>query len=193
MSEFKIFNWGPLLIKQEIDPNITNTIIRNIPNRGIGINTSLKNISRREDFSREECGHLSNILDPYFRIYIKNLYENVNPQDVQYRLNRAWVNVYKKDDYVSSHIHVDCDISFVLFLKVPPSNILDLEKHEGNLIFTYGENSDFRAKVRNKNMIFIDPKVGELYLFPNNLNHYSIPISHPQAERISLSGNIELL
>ena len=190
MNNIKIYPWGPLLIKQDIDPNIINIIIKNIPNRGEGIDTDLKTISRRENFNQVEIRHLTSLLDPYFRFYFKTLWEEIDSKVVKYNLNRAWVNIYKKDDYVSSHIHTHCDMSFVLFLKVPPPNLLDLTKHEGNLVFTYGENSDFRARVKNNNMHSIDPKIGEIYIFPNNLNHYSIPISHPQIERISLSGNL---
>ena len=189
-----IYPWGPLLLKQNVDLKIINIILNNIPDRGreslLDNNSNLKRIS----FNKEECGYLINLLDSYFLNYFREMgIAKKNLPYNQYILNQSWVNIHKKDQFIPPHAHGYCDLSFVLYLKFPPPSILPLDTDEGNIIFTYGERNDARAKVKNIVKHQIKPEVGELYMFPNNLSHYTTPIASVQSERISLSGNIELL
>jgi hypothetical protein len=75
---------------------------------------------------------------------------------------------------------------------MPPIEMLDQKKNEGCLILRYGEDPGGQAKIRPITNQFVLPKAGDLIIFPQNLLHYTIPMSNPKAERISISGNILL-
>lgn len=192
MKDITRYSWGPLLLRQRVDPYITNQILNNIPNRGVGINAdNLINIERREQFNDIEKGYIQNHLKPYVEIYLKQIPLLENLSLTKWELTNAWVNIYKQYHFVPPHIHEGCDISFVLFLKLPKEE--NLKDREGNLIFTYGEESDSRSLIRPIVSHNIVPQVGELYIFPNNLNHYTLPMSSQELERISMSGNIKII
>ena len=109
-----------------------------------------------------------------------------------FKIKRLWGNIYRQGDFIPPHVHLSGDISFSLVLKMPPIEMLDQKKNEGCLILRYGEDPGGQAKIRPITNQFVLPKAGDLIIFPQNLLHYTIPMSNPKAERISISGNILL-
>ncbi len=180
--------FGPLVIRQRLSPNEAKYFFKrfqNQPNKQ-NIDTDLPDLYQRALMDINDKDY-NKILYPYIKNYL-----DVYGWQGGYKLQSLWANVYKGNDYIPPHTHVACDLSFVLFLKMPSIDKLKLSKSEGFIMFRYGEEPYFSQKVKPIVDQQILPKVGELIIFPQNLTHYSAPMSHPQAERISISGNISL-
>ena len=134
---------------------------------------------------------ITNQVNDIFRPHIEN-YLNMANWEGNNKITSLWGNIYKSRDWINPHVHRDCDLSFTLIVKAPPHELLNNTKREGCLIFTYGETPSWSQKIKPITHQGFLPIEGELFIFPQNLNHYTIPIVHPQMERISISGNIAL-
>ena len=186
MNNIELFQWGPLLLRQDIDSNITQNFLDNIKStKEIEFENFVTSTSRRA--YNNHLG-LINSLRPYVKNYLKiaKLEENL------FTFGNVWVNIYNEGDYVTPHVHENCDLSFVLFLQVPYIDYLNNPRNEGTLNFHYGEAPDRRARIPSISIHTILPKVNEMFIFPNNLLHYTVPIQENKIKRISVSGNITL-
>ena len=178
--------FGPLVTQQRLSPNETQYFLDRYQNQPEhqNITTDLPDLSQRGWMKRDDENY-NKILQPYILNHCM-----LGQHQGGYKIDSLWGNVYRGNDFVPPHVHHKCDLSFVLFLKMPSLEFLNSNKNEGCLVLRYGE--DVVSKIPNKTNHYILPKVGELIIFPYNLLHYTIPMSHPQAERISMSGNIIL-
>jgi len=180
-------DFGPLVLKQRLSYQET-----------MDIKDSFSNQTKENLITELPDLHERGVIDPNDERYNKILYPYIRKYlDVYnfkggYKIVSLWGNVYRKNDMVPPHIHTCCDLSFVLFLKMPPIEMLDQKKEEGVFVLRYGDDAPFGQKIAPITNQVILPKEGELIIFPQNLIHYTLPIKHPQAERISISGNILL-
>lgn len=186
MNNYKIYQWGPLLLRQEVHPSVTQLFLDNIRNT---TKLDLKTFVTSTDRGAygDDLG-VKDSLKPYIENYLKML----NPKNSGFIMETTWVNIYKNGDFVTPHVHGEGDLSFALFLKLPYIDEINNLKGEGNIVFRYGEKEDIRSKTPNLNQHVISPKMNELYIFPNNLLHYTIPIQNLKEPRISVSGNITI-
>lgn len=182
-----IIPFGPLLIQEKLTDSELAYIKEGFYKQEmVNIKTSLPDLSKRGrmDHNNKEYNE---ILKPYIEQYL-----NVMGWEGKYELTSLWGNVYENNDYVPPHIHIKCDLSFVLFLEMPPKEILNLKKREGMLCFMYGEQESCWAKVKPITLQEVLPREGEIYIFPQNLQHYTIPLLKENTKRVSISGNILL-
>lgn len=189
MNNIKIehYYWGPPLLKTTVNPNISKTLNSNLYIKDVDLITPMVDIESRKvyDLNNKE---IFDLFSPYLRQSLK--FMGISNE---FRFTQIWRNVYKSNHYIPNHTHNEGDLSFVLFTKVPPTALLDKIKGEGNIVFEYGESPDWRGIIPNIHVHSISPQINELYVFPSNLRHQSIPFQNPSLERISISGNIELL
>ena len=156
------------------------------------VNTNVLNLYKREWMDRDDI-NTNEILKPYIESYLSEARNRgLTDWKKNYRLVSIWGNVYRNGDYINPHVHIDCDLSFVLCLKIPPIEMLDISKNEGMLSLLWGNEAPSSQKIREINKYQFLPQVGEIVIFPQNMLHYTNPIKNPQAERISISGNILL-
>jgi len=179
--------FGPLVTQQTINKGEVDHFFKYFLNGEIGVVDGGVFITHDTVKLDATDPQSNNILRPY----IKNYLNEIN-WDGNYQVTRLWGNIYRSKDFIDPHVHRDCDLSFTLIVKAPPLEILNEKKSEGCLILTYGETPSFYQKIKPITHQGFLPVEGELFIFPQNLNHYTIPMSHPQAERISISGNISL-
>ena len=182
-----IFPWGPLLVKQMVDLSVTNEFLKDFNYNNSNIELPFPSLEKRKEYDVSNVKYI-NLLSPYIKNYLK-----IRGLENNFKLNILWGNLYGVNHYIPPHTHGNCDLSFVLFLEMPPTHLLNLEKGEGFLTFGYGEKSDWRSLIKNITYHRILPKINELYIFPHNLRHHSTPMSNPHSKRISVTGNIELL
>jgi len=180
--------FGPIVTQQRLSPNETKYFLNRYQNqpKHQNINTDLPDLHQR-GFMDENDENYNKILQPYILNHLKTL-----QQPFRYKILSLWGNVYRANDFIPPHIHNKCDLSFVLILKIPPVEMLNHKKKEGALVLRYGEEGAYTQRITPKTCHNIFPRIGELIIFPQNLLHYTNPMSHPQAERISISGNILL-
>ena len=138
-------------------------------------------------------GHfISNATSAFFNEF--NAEQNVtNPPKLEsVHINRAWFVRSFKGDYNPTHIHTNCHLSCVLYLKVPDSigdknyrNKKEWYTTEGYIDFLNGG-----TDILTSGKWVQKPKVGKVYLFPHNLMHTVYPF-FGNGERRTFSCNLE--
>ena len=103
-----------------------------------------------------------------------------------FKILNSWVVRQFQNEYNPVHWHKG-HISGVGYLKVPENNKKSLKKHndtDGKLVLIDGTKNLF-----SKGIYTITPKVGDFYMFPNNMMHTVYPFYGTDEERRSISFN----
>jgi hypothetical protein len=109
----------------------------------------------------------------------------------KFEIISSWIVRQFKNEYNPIHYHGG-DISGVGYLKVPKDMGKTIQKnkniqHNGKLVLIDGS-----TKFLCKSTYVIDPKIGELYLFPSYMMHTVYPFSDTSKERRSVSFNAKI-
>ena len=114
-------------------------------------------------------------------------------KDEQYmtQMKSCWVISQWSGEYNPIHVHTECQMSTVMYLKVPeflPSVKPDRDD-DGCIMFIGGAGGGSRL---TRNLIKIKPKVGEFFIFPAHLQHTVYPFkTDGDFERRSVSFNAD--
>ena len=106
-------------------------------------------------------------------------------------LQSMWTIFQKDNEYNPLHFHSNCDLSAVIYLKIPeylPSRKSHNPNDDGAIIFTSNHSAD---KLWGAPYMIIQPKVGDFFIFPASQGHYVNPFRTPdgKGERRSISFN----
>ena len=109
------------------------------------------------------------------------------------RVDHAWIVSQYENEYNPVHFHTYCDLSSVIWLKVPP---FDHRSKEGNLPeYKYSRDGmiEFVYKTAcptglEKGSLSFNPEPGKMTIFPSNLLHTVYPFQGP-GERRSIAFN----
>ena len=136
-----------------------------------------------------------NIFHALSRSYLEQAYLNAglhdqwNAMNVKTQMQSIWSVSQYENEYNPQHNHSHCQISAVLYLKVPamkPRNIPNKPKEkDGQIEFTYGQTDN----VFTTGSFVARPKPGMCLLFPNNLYHQVYPFQG-SGERRSIAFNM---
>lgn len=189
--EYRFGKFGPFIFHVKINKLICKEI--------------LKLCKKQINFNTELAGHLKDQYridkDKYFEFIKEYLVLYVSEAEKWYgkkiaensiEISSAWVNYMKAGDFNPPHVHINCNLSSVLFLEIPKG--LKKEKKEyvgrhfgpGTLEFLYGE----YRELNNMNMN-VDPEVGDFIIFPANVKHVVSPFKC-SGTRTSLAANFKL-
>ena len=117
----------------------------------------------------------------------KNRLENMAP--IQTQMQSIWSVSQYENEYNPQHNHSHCQISAVLYLKVPamkPRNIKGKSsKMDGSIEFNFCNQVDLFTT----GSFVVEPKPGILLMFPNSLNHQVYPFLG-SGERRSIAYNM---
>ena len=126
----------------------------------------------------------------------KGLYEHCVPdqsEDIEKLIvHKSWFVRAFENDYNPTHMHTTGSYSCVLYLKVPEpisdtnNRYVDKKATEGYLDFIYGT-----SLVCCPGNVCVQPKAGDLYIFPAYLFHTAYPF-YGEGERRSFSANMSL-
>ena len=108
--------------------------------------------------------------------------------DIKTQMQSIWSVSQYENEYNPQHNHSHCQISAVLYLKVPsmkPRNIPGKQDKDGQIEFTFCNSES----VLTVGSFVVKPKVGTLLLFPNTLNHQVYPFQG-SGERRSIAFNM---
>ena len=109
------------------------------------------------------------------------------------KLLSMWIISQKDNEYNPIHIHTECQLSTVLYLKVPeflPSTKPERDD-DGNIMFIGGGGNNSRL---TRNLIKWKPNVGDFFIFPAHLQHCVYPFKTEGAqERRSVSFNADFI
>ena len=116
----------------------------------------------------------------------KNILETMSP--IQTQMQSIWSVSQYENEYNPQHNHSHCQISAVLYLKVPamkPRNIPHKSNLDGHIEFNYSNTTD----IFTTGSFVLKPKAGTIILFPNTLNHQVYPFQG-SGERRSIAFNM---
>ena len=111
---------------------------------------------------------------------------------IQY--NSAWIVRQFAGEFNPAHIHTECDLSCVGYLKLPPE--IDKEWEEdykdhypckGHIEFLHGSSGKMHTHT-----FLVKPSVGDFFVFPSDLIHMVYPF-YSDGERRSFSMNMSII
>jgi uncharacterized protein (TIGR02466 family) len=142
-----------------------------------------------DDYNQKEDNLIKSLIDTQLESFFANkqIFNNFSTA----KMNSMWLNCNDTGNYNHSHNHPGCDLSGVLWLKVP--------KNSGNIVFespcsfqqyktlsNYSE--EFKKSTNAYDWFYVEPQEGLMILFPSHLNH-SVTSNKSDQERISVDFN----
>ena len=111
------------------------------------------------------------------------------------KINTMWFVNQKPGEYNPIHIHTNCKVSGICYLKTPKQQVRSRKDHyqaDGKITFTNNTGSDMNFA--NYQASF-EPKAGDFYIFPAMQHHMVWPYrsADPDDLRISLSFNSDVI
>ena len=199
MHPYTFFYWGPLLFKTKMLAKDLKKCAKLCSKQSDSARGILAGVIKYEQYVDTTKYH--KLIEPYFvpfRDSYKHWYGKLLPERIV--TDKAWVNFMRPGEFNPPHIHTDCDLSSVLFIKVSKKI---KEEHKvfveragaidniprvgpGSLSFTFGESRPYTP-----NSQYFFPEEGDLFIFPANLTHFVAPFLS-KAERISMSANFKV-
>ncbi len=114
------------------------------------------------------------------------------PALTEYSIDSMWIISQKDNEYNPLHIHTNCSLSAVMYLKVP--KFLPARKPkddtDGNIVF-YQSPTEPGGIFGNMSEISVKPKIGDFYIFSSSQAHQVYPFRtiDGKGERRSVSFN----
>ena len=103
-----------------------------------------------------------------------------------FNINNAWLNINRKNNFNSPHLHPNSAFSGVVYLKTNAAS--------GKIIFfnpTMSEAFPINNQIEHFwGSYFFEPKVGDVLVFPSYLRHYVEP-NFSDEDRISIAFNMK--
>ena len=204
-KEFKIINkegnfaFGPYVAYYELDRNFCKELLKIGKASKEKFNDYLAGrIDKEFRIDLEKNDWIREYLNNYILKWLKGYADfgcNLMARDpLTYNINSMWINFMKKGEYNPVHVHQDCHLSFVIYLKTPHEalKINDQSKFDprgtnGRTNFFYGEGSWTNISHRK-----LYPYENMMVIFPANLSHSVDEYGKP-GERISAAGNVKFI
>ena len=111
------------------------------------------------------------------------------------RINTMWFVKQKPGEYNPIHIHTNCKISSIAYVKTPKQQVKDRKEHyqtDGQVTFMNNSGTDMNFSA---SQCTFEPKAGDMYVFPALQHHMVWPYrsADPNDSRISLSFNADFI
>jgi len=187
---YNFYYWGPLLFKikiQQVDLKKCADLCSKKSNK---VDETLAGVIKHQHYISPT--HYGKIINPYLNLF-GEAYQNWYGKTItQTTILMSWVNFMRAGEFNPPHTHPNCDLSSVLFVKIPEALKEEHKKFTGtgsgpgSLSFTYGESQPHAISRRS-----FFPEEGDLFIFPATLTHFVAPFMS-KGERISMSANFKL-
>ena len=190
MKDYNFYYWGPLLFKIKIQPTELKKCAKLCSKKSSLVSDTLAGSIKHEHYVSSNA--FIKIMDPYLGSF-HQAYRNWYGKTItQVNIHSSWVNFMIAGEFNPPHTHLNCDLSSVLFVKIPEGLKEEHKKFTGtgpgpgSLSFTYGEVQPHGISTR----VFF-PEEGDFFIFPATLTHFVAPFMS-EVERISMSANFKL-
>jgi|TARA_Y100000296_G_C5177050_1_gene260681 hypothetical protein len=189
---YQVFGFGPLIYKAKLS-NKEKTDLKNLCKK-----------DKKKDHRSRLAGNIRNeysidhikyekIINNYLEVFEKDAYPFFYKRKALSKLKcvSAWVNFMKKGEYNPPHIHQNADFSSFLFLNLPKNLKKEMDcfigtsSKPGQTIFTV-----YPTMEHHITTVYITPEIGDLYIFPWNVNH-SVNSFSSKGERTSIAANFK--
>ena len=115
--------------------------------------------------------------------------------EVLTKITTMWFVKQKPNEYNPVHIHTNCKVSAIAYVKTPKQQVKDRKEHyESDGRVTFINNSGTDMHFSNSQCTF-EPKAGDMYVFPALQHHMVWPYrsADPNDERVSISFNVDTI
>jgi len=190
MKDYNFYYWGPLLFKIKIQQEDLKKCAALCSKKSSLVSDTLAGVIKHEHYVSSNT--FVKIIDPYLNAFAQAYYNWYGKTITQTSILMTWVNFMRAGEFNPPHTHPNCDLSSVLFIKIPEALKEEHKKFTGtgsgpgSLSFTYGEVQPHGISNR-----FFFPEEGDLFIFPATLTHFVTPFMS-EGERISMSANFKL-
>ena len=193
MKTFRAF--GPTIGKSKLSKKIINTLNAYVDK---------SNISKKNDYSSKLASQIKNeikipkviVNKNLSKELIKNIKIYLEKSDIkkikEIKIINLWVVRQLKNEYNPIHYH-EGQLSGVGYLKIPKD--MNQNKFVKNKKFKTNGTIDFingQTNFLSKSIYNLNPKLGDLLIFPNYLMHTAYPFN-VDGERRSFSFNAKVL
>ena len=189
----KFYYWGPYVAEIKVDPDYCKRLWA----RGKKLTRShakdlAGQIKDERLFDLEKDSWIAHELEEYVNTWIEGFRRFGNKpffKPTGHDLQTMWINFTQPYEYNPVHYHNECDLSFVLYLKIPKQ--IRKEKHKtrasppGFTTFLYGE--EHWSTINSKIVL---PEENTIVIFPSQIRH---EVVHHTSKvcRVSIAGNIK--
>ena len=191
MNAYNFFYWGPLLFKIKLQSQDLKKCAELCSKKSSEVNDELVGVIKHEHYV--STSRYFKIIEPYLNSF-RHGYEKWygKPLTQAMIVNRAWANFMTAGEWNPPHRHSNCDLSSVLFVKIPKKlkeerkAFSGVGEGPGAISFTFGETRPHSISCKG-----FEPAEGDFFIFPANLTHFVAPFKCT-GERISVSANFRL-
>ena len=178
MKDWKSF--GSQLVGQiDEEPEVTPDILGKFPEWGQWCLSATEQFVKAQ-MSQTMVGGNDNVQD-----FLK--------EQIMTRITTMWFVNQKPHEYNPVHVHTNCKVSSVVYLKTPKNQIKGRKDHyQSDGKITFMNNSGTDRNFSNPQCSFA-PKAGDMYVFPALQHHMVWPYrsTDPDDSRVSLSFNAD--
>ena len=184
------YNWGPLLYQSKLLPEDTKNILKIcVKDKKHSAVKSLAANIKQEFFI--DGKKFMQITEKYYQDYIKTFEKYYETNVPNLNLETVWVNFMKSGESNPPHIHTNCNLSSVWFLKIPNELKKENSKYKGTV--TNGGPGSICFMNGTFSPMAIDevrwfPQEGDFFIFPYNVKHYVSPFIS-KCVRVSVAAN----
>ena len=125
----------------------------------------------------------------------KKQLEEFKKEEIMTRITTMWFVNQKPGEYNPAHIHTNCKVSSVVYLKTPQNQVKGRKDHyQADGQITFMNNSGTDRQFANPQCSF-EPKAGDMYVFTALQHHMVWPYrsTDPDDSRVSLSFNADFM
>ena len=126
-----------------------------------------------------------------FKFYVADLTELTDNPEVVVEMDKMWIVNQLEGEYNPAHLHINCSISSVMYLKIPkykPRGIPGKKNMDGKIELIY-QSSGHTTQTFNQGTLSIQPQVGDIFMWPSDLIHVVYPFLGKGVRR-SVSYNL---
>ena len=194
--QYGVFTWGPCIVHLKISEPFHKLLMEEANAsrvKELDYSSKLAGVIKEEYMFRKKetlLPWISQVLGVYDEAFQKHKNVRYKPEDKpNYLLSSLWVNYMKKNEFNPPHDHSD-ELSFVIFLDVPPEITKEQDAYDGrsggpgSLGFLYGEGN--RQSITYQS---VKPTNRDMFIFPAWVKHYVAPF-YSDVTRISVAGNV---
>ena len=115
--------------------------------------------------------------------------------EVYTRITTMWFVKQKPGEYNPVHIHTNCKVSAIAYVKTPKQQVKDRKQHyeaDGRVTFMNNSGTDLNFSA---SQCTFQPRAGDMYVFPALQHHMVWPYrsADPNDERVSISFNADMI
>ena len=190
------YQWGPLLYYSKVEPLILKELDKTAKKSKHHFNHKLSKLKKEPNFSPQNIKKFKLLLQPYLNAFCLVYNSRCNSADKflkKLELENIWANYQTNNEWRPPHYHTNCEASFVIYLDIPSDlktfTDVSTEYQPGAVVFDYHRKDESRNYFKSINKHVVFPQRGDIFIFPYDLNHYTVPFYNTKT-RVSISGNL---